>query len=73
MTHFYKEVLKRKKKQIVFLLFWGGFCYQFSFLAEVLDSTLCNCVDLMNRSMHNFISRNASISHFTKEKDEKKT
>lgn len=64
---------KKKKSKLFFFCFWGGFCYQFSFLAEVLDSTQCNCVDLMNRSMHNFISRNASISHFTKKKDEKKT
>lgn len=29
------------------------------------------CVDLMNRCMHNFISRNASISHFTGKKRRK--
>lgn len=30
------------------------------------------CVDLMNRCMHNFISRNASISHFTGKKKKKR-
>lgn len=48
------------------------FLLSISFLAEILDSTQCNCVDLMNRSMHNFISRNASISHFTKKKKKRK-
>lgn len=59
MIHFYKEVLKRQ----IFLLL-------ISFLTEKKKPGFHSvyCVDLMNRSMHNFISRNASISHFTKKK-----
>lgn len=65
MINFYKEVLKR----LVCFIFPFLFVVSFPHWKPGFHPEYC--VDLMNRSMHNFISRNASISHFTKRRKEK--
>lgn len=70
MINFYK-VLKRLICHFGFVCFFSFlfFCRFLSSLKTWIPPSVL--VDLMNRSMHNFISRNASISHFTKRRKEK--
>lgn len=74
MTHFYKEVFEKENLLflcfVIFMFFWQiNFfpCWNPGFHSVVL------CKDLMNRSMHNVISTDASISHFTKKRRKRKT